>query len=83
MKNTSQLQSKEFEEIKISQANPENVEEQLIKEHLQKIKLFNPETELQLTKTLLTSLNISKQEGETVTDFQERIETELNKLLNL
>jgi len=83
MKNTSQLQSKEFEEIKISQANPENVEEQLIKEHLQKIKLFDPETELQLTRNLLTALNISKQEGETVTDFQNRIETELNKLLNL
>lgn len=83
MKNTSQLQSKEFEEIKISQANPENVEEQLIKEHLQKIRLFDAETELQLTRHLLTALNISKQEGETVTDFQDRIEAELNKLLNL
>ncbi len=83
MKKTSQLQSKEFEEIKISQANPENVEEELIKEHLQKIKLFDLETELQLTKQILTSLNINKNEGETVTDFQERIETELNQLLNL
>ena len=83
MKNTSQLHSKEFEEIKISQANPENVEEELIKEHLQKIKLFNSETELHLTKQLLTSLNINKKEGETVTDFQDRIKTELNQLLNL
>jgi len=83
MKNTAQLSSEDFEEIKISQSNPENVEEDIIKEHLQQIKLFDVETELHLTKSLLNCLNTSKNEGETVTDFQRRVEEEVGKLLNV
>ena len=83
MKNTSQLTSEDFEEIKISHSNPDNVEEEIIKEHLQQIKLFNKETELHLTKSLLNSLNTTKQDGETVTDFQNRVNEEIKKLLNL
>lgn len=83
MKNTAQLASEDFEEIKISQSTPENVEEEIIKEHLQQVKLFDKETELHLTKSLLNSLNTTKKEGETVTDFQKRIEGEAGKLLNL
>jgi len=82
MKNTSQLSSEEFEEIKISNSNPENVEEEIIQEHLQQIKLFDKETELHLTKSLLNSLNTVKNEGETVTDFQNKIKEEISKLLN-
>jgi DNA repair protein SbcD/Mre11 len=83
MKKTSQLSSEDFEEIKISNSNPDNIEEEIIKEHLQQIKLFNKETELHLTKSLLNSLNTTKQEGETVTDFQNRVQGEIQKLLNL
>ena len=82
MKNTAQLQSKEFEEIKLTQSNPENIEENLIQEHLQQVKVFDQETELHLTKTLLKTLNTTKKEGETVTDFQQRVEEETNKILN-
>lgn len=81
MKNTTQLETKEFEEINLV-PNGENVEEQLILEHLQQIKMFDRETELDLTKNLITSLNTSKKEGETVTDFQKRVESEIDKLLN-
>ena len=83
MKNTAQLHSKEFEEIKISECSPENVEEQIIKEHLQQIKLFDQETELHLTKSMLSALNTTKKEGETITDFQKRIEEETSRLLDL
>ncbi len=83
MKNTAKLNSEEFEEIKISQTNPELIEEEIIKEHLQQITLFNQETELQLTKSLLLSLNTTKKEGETLTNFQKRIEEEVNNTLNL
>jgi len=68
--------------IKISNSNPENVEEEIIQEHLQQIKLFDKETELHLTKSLLNSLNTVKNEGETVTDFQNKIKEEISKLLN-
>jgi DNA repair protein SbcD/Mre11 len=83
MKNTAKLNSEEFEEIKISQSNPENVEEEIIKEHLQQIKLFDTNTELTLTKSLLNVLNTSKKEGETLTDFNFRVGEEINKLLNI
>ena len=83
MKNTANLQSAEFEEIKIDSASPEQMEEQLIKEHLQQIRIFDKETEFQLTKTLLQTMNTDKKEGETVKDFQQRVEEELNELLDL
>ena len=83
MKNTSGLHSEDFTEIKVSEADPDYVEEEIIKEHLQQIKLFDLETELHLTKSLLQTLNTSKQEGETVTDFQNRVKEELNGLFNL
>ena len=82
MKNTSKLNNTQFEEIKISESNKENIEEQLIKEHAQQSKTFDLQTELHLTRSLLHSLNTSKKEGETVTDFQERIKSEVSKLLN-
>jgi len=50
MKNTAKLNTEEFEEIKISNSNPELIEEETIKEHLQQIKIFSKETELHLTK---------------------------------
>ncbi|MEW5896334.1 MAG: exonuclease SbcCD subunit D [Nanoarchaeota archaeon] len=83
MKNTSRLQSKEYEEIKISAHNPENIEEEIIKEHLQQLLLFDKETELQVTKSLLAALNTSKKEGETVADFQRRVKEGVNNLLNI
>lgn len=83
MRNMSKLHSEEFEEIKISNSNTGDYEEEIIKEHLQQVKLFDMETELQLTKSLLTTLNTTKKEGETLTDFQNRVISEANKLLNL
>jgi DNA repair protein SbcD/Mre11 len=84
MRNTTKLQSKEYEEIKISeQTNPDEIEDSVIKEHLQQIKLFDHDTELGLTKSLINTLNTSKNEGETITDFQKRVEEEINQLLIL
>ncbi len=83
MRNTSQLHSQDYEEVKIDASSPENFEEEIIKEHLQQIKLFDIETELHLTKSLLTDINTTKKEGETVTDFQKRVEDEINQLMNI
>ena len=83
MKQTAKLNSEEFEEIKISPSSPELAEEEIIKEHLQQIKMFDPETEMHLTKSLLQALNTGKKEGENVTDFQERVISETEKILNI
>ncbi len=81
MKNTSGLEAEEFEEIKISSADSEQVEEQLIREHLGQVKLFEVETEFNLTKALLSVLNTTKLEGETVADFQKRVGEEVGRVL--
>lgn len=83
MKNTAKLNSQEFTEIKISQSNPEEIEEQIIKEHLQQNKLFDQQTEFLLTKNLFITLNSTKKEGETISDFQRRIIEELDKILEV
>ncbi len=83
MKNTAKLNSSEYEEIALGQAaNPETVEEETIKEHLQQTTVFNKETELHLIKSLLTTINTTKKEGETTTDFQKRVKEDMSKLLN-
>ncbi len=83
MKNTAQLQSEELEEIKIEPSSPERIEEEVIKEHLQQIKIFDKETEFDLAKNFLLAMNTEKKEGETVADFQRRIKEELDSLLSL
>lgn len=83
LKNTSKIEVEGYEEIKTSFHNPETMEDEIIKEHLQQMKLFDATTESQLIHTLLTTLNTTKREGETITDFQKRIESDMNKLLQL
>ena len=83
MKNTAELTSQEFSEIKMSPRNPESMEEEIIKEHLQQIKFLPQEKELELTKNLLSALNTIKREGETITDFNRRVEEEANHLLQI
>jgi len=82
MKNSAGLESEEFEEIKISASNPETMEEEIIKEHLQQNALFDYQTELDITKALLHALDTSKKEGETITDFQERVIQEISRIFN-
>jgi len=83
MKNTSKLTSEEFAEIKTSATDPDTIEAETIQEHLQQLTTFDKNTELQLIKSLLQSLNTSKHEGEHVLDFQKRVISELNKILNI
>ena len=83
MKNTIKLHSEEFEEIKISNTSPEMIEENVIKEHLQQIKIFDRDKELDLTKSLMNFLNTTKKEGETITDFKERVNSDLIKILEI
>ena len=83
MKNTTHLLSPEFDEVTIAASLPENVEEEVIKEHLQQQSFFEKEAELQITKTFLQALNTAKKEGETITDFQERVIEEIERILKI
>ena len=81
MKNTAQLTTDEYEEIKLAPSSAEEAEEKIVKEHLQQLSTFEKETELYLTKSLLNALNTSRKEGETLPDFQTRIVEEVDQLL--
>jgi hypothetical protein len=85
MKNTSKLIAKEFEEIKIDQKSVDDIESNLIKEHLQQIKVtdMDADKEESLIKSLMSSLYTERQEGETVTTFENRIRAEIDRILNV
>ncbi len=83
LKNTNKLIAEQFEEIKLANHNPETIEHELIQEHLGQFQLFDKQTELHLITSLLQTLNTSKREGETATDFQRRIETETQRILDI
>ena len=79
IKNTLNLKTKEFEEIKIQADSVEEIEEKLIKEHLGKTKISLDEESL--TKELLNLLTAEKQEGETIAVFEKRLNQEINQIL--
>ncbi len=83
MRNTSALTSKEFQEVEINVEPSENMEEDLIKEHVGQVPLFglDKEKETELTKRLMRILQQEKQEGETRAVFEERIKKDLNIIL--
>lgn len=83
LKNTYKLLSEEFEEIKIGFENMEDVEDSLIKEHLQQYKLFDKDKEYHLIKELMNSLSSEKHEGEKVHEYEERIRKAADKILEL
>jgi len=83
MKNTSKLSSEDFEEIKIDHENIDNVEDALIKEHLQQLNLFDKEKEYNIIKDLMKSLSAEKHEGEKVHEYEDRIRKEADKVLDV
>ena len=85
MKNTNQLTTREFEEVKIDMKSAEEAEAAIIKEHLGQIKLkdMNLEKEEALIKQLIQTLSAEKQEGETNPDFEKRIKDEVSKVLDV
>lgn len=85
MKNTSQLKTKQLEQIRVDMTNTEETEDKIIKEHLGQIKLgnMNAEEEERMTRQLMKILNTEKQEGERNADFENRLLKELKNTLRL
>jgi len=83
MKNTNKLNSKEFQEIKVSHSSVDEIEEAMIKEHKGQLQLISPEKEKQVVKDLLKTFDSEKDEGEKVADFEKRIKSEVDQILGL
>ncbi|MDD5254227.1 MAG: DNA repair exonuclease [Candidatus Nanoarchaeia archaeon] len=70
LRNTNKLETKSFEEVEIKKGNVEDIEENIVKEHLGQIEIEN---EKHLIDVLMKVLNEEKEEGEKVYDFEARI----------
>ena len=83
MKNTLKLVSKEFEEIKTNKGSVEEIEESLIKEHSGQLKVFSVEEEVAIAKELIRTLSAEKREGEKSSDFDNRLQSDVDKVIGL
>ncbi len=88
LKNTSKVTSKEFQEIAVEQGNVENIENNIIHEHIKENKsliTFNPASLSQqdLFTHFMKVFDDEKQEGERVYDFESRLEKNAIKKLSL
>jgi len=83
LKNTNKLESKEFEQIKVSTAGVEDIEDKLITEHAGQLKIMPAAQEITLAKELMRVLTAEKDEGERVSDFEKRISADVDRLLGL
>jgi DNA repair exonuclease SbcCD nuclease subunit len=81
MKSTSKLSSKEFEEIKISHSTTEEIEQEIIKENLGRVKTHFTEKEEEITKELMRILSSEKHEGEKAYEYEERVKKEAKKIV--
>lgn len=80
MKNTSKLISKEFSEVKLSHASSDELEDKLVKEHLNQIE-NNFDDEFEITKSLLKVFSEEKHEGEKVSDYESRVKKDADSVL--
>lgn len=91
MKNTNALETTQLTEITIDASKPEEIEENLINEHIGKIKVaafgdgleLANEKEKRITQELLVSLGNERGEGEKVADFENRVRDEVKRILEL
>jgi len=77
LRNTAKLKVREFEETDV-EGNVEDIEEELIKENVGQLGIKNEEM---LTKELMKVLDMEKNEGEKVFDFEARVVNDVEKVL--
>jgi exonuclease SbcD len=83
MKNTNQLESKEYEEVKITAGNIDEIEAKLIKENIGQLPIKLSASEENTVLSIMQVLNTEKDEGELNRDFEERLKKELASILNI
>ncbi|MBW2995056.1 hypothetical protein KY312_01785, partial [Candidatus Woesearchaeota archaeon] len=74
----NKLETKEFEEVKVSTGNIEEIEANIIKENMGQVEISMDEEKL--IHGLMQVLDTEKEEGELNRDFEERLKRELDKM---
>lgn len=84
-RNTSKLSAAEYEEVKVTTSNREELENRLIEENAGQIPVDgrDKEEQIRLTKALFEILSKEKQEDETNDDYQTRLREEILQELDL
>ncbi len=81
LQNTNKLKSKEFVEMEISEESSEDIEKNTIFEHLGQINLPEDCDERELIQNLIKILDTEQYDGESKTNFTERLIEETKKTL--
>lgn len=81
LKNTNKLTTKEYEDLEIQQGTIEEIEEKIIQQTKEIVKI--PFDKEEITKKLMDILATEKQEGEKNLDFETRIIKDVSKTLKL
>lgn len=83
LKNTSGISTPEFLELSSSSLKPDQLEQQLTADHVDSLRLQNksPLQIQELAQALLATLSVDRAEGESKTDYEERILREARHLL--
>lgn len=85
LKNTSKLTTSEFVEIKAETGTVEEVEQKVVQQSLDSLKVLDlqKEDEEKLVLSLMKSLDLDKAEGEKLSDFEKRVFSEASSNLNV
>ncbi len=83
LRNTTRLEAKSLDEVRVTADSTEKVEEQLLDEHIGQLtpQDWTKEQEKQFTQQLMHLLSQEKKEGERKYDFDDRLLKETNALL--
>ena len=82
MRNTSKLTSQEFEEVKISSGTADQIEAEIIKEHVGKIQTSFSEKEEIIIKNLLGLMSEEQKEAEKKYEYDARVKKEVDQAFN-
>ncbi len=83
MKNTSKLTTEEFEEVKVEQGTPEEIERRAIEEHTGQVETSFSDEEKDMTRKVMKALGQEKDEGEKKYEYEERVQEEAKEVLGL
>ena len=83
LKNSEALTTREFEEIKINANSVEDIETELIREHLGQVRLSEIGEDEKFIKTFMKLLSSERKEDERIADFESRLKSEIYKILGI
>ena len=82
MKNTAKLSPREVTEFKVGIERVDDIETQVIAEHVGQNNEYSTDAQKRLALSLLTALSAEKDEGERVIDFEEKVSADAQNVVS-